>query len=160
MSGTVQHKICFVCMGNICRSPIAENVFRHKVNQRGLEKLFVIDSAGTGGWHAGESPDIRARRTAASHGVEMTGLARQITKADFSRFDLLLCMDQENLDHLVEMGVPTGKARLLLECDPHAKCREVPDPYYGGTDGFETVFQLVDSACEALLDDLLKRSSA
>jgi len=151
-------KICFVCMGNICRSPLAENVFRHKVRQRGVEQRFHIDSAGTGGWHAGEPPDPRARHVAASHGIPMTGLARQITSKDFTEFDLLVCMDEENLAHLLDRGGPSNKIRLLLECDPNADCREVPDPYYGGPDGFERVYQLIDSAGEALLDELLKRS--
>ena len=148
-------KICFVCMGNICRSPIAENVFRHKVKQRGVEHLFFIDSAGTGGWHAGEPPDPRARRTATAHSVEMSGVARQIKTGDFDNFDLLLCMDQENLDQLIALGAPADRTRLLLSCDPNARCAEVPDPYYGGPDGFESVFQLIDSACDALLNDLL-----
>lgn len=148
-------RICFVCMGNICRSPIAENVFRHKAKQRGVEHLFEIDSAGTGGWHAGEPPDPRARRVAAANGIKMTGTARQIRREDFDRFDLLLCMDDENAQHLLAQGAPREKVRLLLACDPNAGCREVPDPYYGGPDGFQKVFELVDSACDALLDGLL-----
>ncbi|MCI0362411.1 MAG: low molecular weight phosphotyrosine protein phosphatase [Phycisphaerales bacterium] len=148
-------KVCFVCMGNICRSPLAASVFVHKAKQRGVEGHFEVESAGTGGWHAGEPPDARARRTAAAHGVPMSGTARQIKRGDFDRFDLLLCMDDENREHLLAMGAPPGKVRLLLSCDPQATCREVPDPYYGGPDGFERVYQLVDSACEALLDELL-----
>lgn len=144
-------------MGNICRSPIAENVFRHKVEQRGVSHLFEIDSAGTGGWHAGEPPDPRARRIVTANGIKMTGTARQVHRDDFERFDLLLCMDEENMQHLLSKGAPKHKVRLLLECDPDAGCREVPDPYYGGSDGFQRVFELVDSACEALLDELLAK---
>lgn len=155
MSDSVRHRILFVCMGNICRSPIAENVFRHKARERGVEHLFEIDSAGTGGWHSGEPPDPRARRVAAAHGVNMTGTARRITAEDFKRFDLLLCMDRENYDEVIDMGAPLEKTRLLMECDPKSGCRDVPDPYYGGSDGFETVYRLVDSACDALLDELV-----
>src|SRR5688572_30769053 len=109
-------RLCFVCMGNICRSPLAANVFRHKAKQRGVEDHFEVESAGTGGWHSGEAPDARARRTAAAHGVPMTGTARQIKRGDFDRFDLLLCMDDENRDHLLAMGAPPAKVRLLLSC--------------------------------------------
>jgi protein-tyrosine phosphatase len=155
MADPSRFNICFVCMGNICRSPIAENVFRHKVKQRGLDDQFQIDSAGTGGWHAGEPPDPRARHVMTSRGVEVSGSARQIQREDFEQFHLLLCMDDENRAHLISMGAPAERVRLLLACDPEAGCREVPDPYYGGADGFETVFNLIDSACDALLDELL-----
>lgn len=155
MADSTSFSICFVCMGNICRSPIAENVFRHKVKQRGLEDRFQIDSAGTGGWHVGQPPDARARNVVVSRGLPVTGTARQITTDDFDRFHLLICMDEDNQSHLLGMGAPKSKVRLLLECDPNATRRDVPDPYYGGADGFETVFDLVDSACDALLDELL-----
>jgi protein-tyrosine phosphatase len=148
------HRICFICMGNICRSPLAENVFRHKVRQRGLDSQFVIDSAGTGGWHAGEPPDPRVRSVAQSQGIQMSGAARQIKREDFARYDFLICMDDENREHILNMGAPPEKVRLLLECDQNAQCREVPDPYYGGADGFEHVFKLVEAACEPLLNEL------
>lgn len=148
-------RVCFVCMGNICRSPLAENVFRHKARERGIDHHFQIDSAGTGGWHAGEPPDARMRQVASARGIRMSGCARQVTREDFRSFDLLICMDEENRDVLLNMGAPLDKVKLLLECDPKAECREVPDPYYGGLDGFENVFDLVDSACEALLDQIL-----
>ena len=144
-------------MGNICRSPIAENVFRHKAEQRGVANRFEIDSAGTGGWHAGEPPDPRAHHIVTSNGIKVTGTARQIRREDFQQFDLLLCMDNENRQYLLAQGAPRDKVRLLLECDPKAGCREVPDPYYGGSDGFQRVFQLIDSACDALLDELLAK---
>lgn len=142
-------------MGNICRSPIAENVFRHKVRQRGVEHLFEIDSAGTGGWHAGEPPDPRARHVMTTRGIAVIGTARKIDREDFDRFHLLLCMDEENVANLLTMGAPREKVRLLLESDADATRRDVPDPYYGGTDGFETVYDLIDSACDALLNELL-----
>jgi protein-tyrosine phosphatase len=158
MSTYTPHRILFICMGNICRSPIAECVFRHKIKQRGVEHLFEADSAGTGGWHAGEPPDQRACSIMTAKGVPVVGRARQITRADFSRFDLLLCMDEDNCERILTMGAPPEKVRLLLECDSQAGCREVPDPYYGGADGFEHVFRLIDSACEALLEELLREN--
>lgn len=147
--------ILFICMGNICRSPLAEAVFRHKARDRGVESRFVVDSAGTGAWHVGEPPDDRVRALAERRGVAMDGLARQVTRRDLERFDHLICMDEGNLRQLVSAGAPDAKLRLLLECDPSSTAREVPDPYYGGRRGFETVYGLVDSACEALLDELL-----
>lgn len=146
-------------MGNICRSPLAECVFRQKAAQRGVVDRFEIDSAGTGGWHAGEPPDLRVQRCAAARGVPITGAARQVHRNDFTRFDLLICMDESNRSHLLEMGAPPEKVHLLLNFDPRSVLDEVPDPYYGGADGFELVFNLVDAACSALLDHLLALES-
>ena len=146
-----RYSILFVCMGNICRSPLAANVFRYKIKQRGVENRFTVDSAGTGGWHAGELPDPRVRRVAAAKGVPMTGTARQSRREDFQRFDLLLCMDDENREHLLAMGAPPEKVRLLLELDSSAECREVPDPYYGDDEDFDDVVRICLSACEPLL---------
>ncbi|MHC4826268.1 MAG: low molecular weight protein-tyrosine-phosphatase [Planctomycetota bacterium] len=147
--------VLFVCMGNICRSPLAEGLFCHKARGRGVETQFIIDSAGTGGWHVGERPDRRVREVANRHGVNLNGRARQVNSDDFDRFDHLICMADENRRQLEEAGAPDEKLRLLLECDPAAAVREVPDPYYGGRRGFETVYGLIDNACEALLDELL-----
>ncbi|MHC5006270.1 MAG: low molecular weight protein-tyrosine-phosphatase [Planctomycetota bacterium] len=147
--------VLFVCMGNICRSPLAEGLFCHKARGRGVETRFIVDSAGTGGWHAGERADGRVREVAKRHGVDLNGQARQVTPEDFNRFDHVICMDDENRRQLEQAGAPGGKLRLLLECDPAAAVREVPDPYYGGRSGFETVYSLIDSACAALLDELL-----
>ena len=147
--------VLFVCMGNICRSPLAEGLLGHKARGRGVESRFIIDSAGTGGWHAGERPDGRVREVASRHGVDLNGRARQVTPQDFDRFDHVICMDDENRRQLEQDGAPDEKLRLLLECDPAAAVREVPDPYYGGRRGFENVYGLIDSACEALLDELL-----
>ena len=153
MPDTVIARLLFVCMGNICRSPLAENVFRHKAAQRGVAHRFEIDSAGTGAWHVGEPPDARVLKLASSLGIPITGVARQVQPGDFDRFDLLLCMDEANLRHVQRMGAPPEKVRLLL--DGHATCREVPDPYYGGDDGFERCYELIDAACDRLLDHLL-----
>ena len=148
-------RILFVCMGNICRSPLAEGVFRHQARHRGVEDRFVIDSAGTGDWHVGERPDQRMREVADRRGVVVDGQARQVASDDFARFDHLVCMDEANRRQLERSGAPDAKLRLLLEADPSAPMREVPDPYYGGRRGFETVYDLVDRACAALLDELL-----
>lgn len=152
-------RILFICMGNICRSPLAECVFRHKSQQRGLIDRFEIDSAGTGGWHAGEPPDPRVLQCAAWHSVPITGLARKVKRDDFHRFDLLVCMDEDNRDHILSMGAPPERVHLLLLFDASSTLREVPDPYYGDANGFELVFKLVDSACEALLNTLLAKQN-
>jgi protein-tyrosine phosphatase len=152
--------ILFVCMGNLCRSPLAEGVFRHKATERGVAERFHIESAGTGGWHAGEPADHRVCEVAVRNGVTLDGTARQITRHDFSRFDHILCMDEDNREDLLAMGVPREKLRLLLECDRNASMHEVPDPYYGGAEGFELVYRLVDAACDALLEELLADGEA
>ena len=144
-----------VCTGNICRSPLAECVLRHKAALRGVKERLHIDSAGTGDWHCGEAPDPRVRQVAAHYGVTMTGTARQVTLQDLRHFDLLVCMDQTHRAHLESMGCKDVKARLLLEFDPQSRGLDVPDPYYGGIEGFHEVFRMVDRACECLLDHLL-----
>jgi protein-tyrosine phosphatase len=147
-------------MGNICRSPLAEGIFRHKTAERGVSDLFLIDSAGTGDWHVGEAPDERVQRIAGRHGVKLDSAARQVKRGDFKRFDHIFCMDEDNREELLGRGAPAGKVRLLLECDPGAPMIEVPDPYFGGEDGFELVWRLVDSACEAVLEELLGERAA
>ncbi len=152
---TAPISVLFVCMGNICRSPLAAGLFRHKARSRGAGNRFIVDSAGTGDWHVGERPDDRVRELADRHGVDLDGRARLVTPEDVNRFDHLICMDEGNLRRLMHVGAPGSKLRLLLECDPSSTVREVPDPYYGGQRGFEAVYGLIDSACEALLDELL-----
>jgi protein-tyrosine phosphatase len=147
--------VLFVCMGNICRSPLAEGVFLHKLNARGVAEQFRVESAGCSGWHAGERPDPRALEIARKYGVVLPGRARQVTTADLGAFDQLICMDRQNLEHLIGMGALKARTRLLLEVDPRSMLREVPDPYYGGLDGFELVYRLIDAACETLADQLL-----
>jgi protein-tyrosine phosphatase len=144
-------RILFVCMGNICRSPTAEGVMRHLLAERGLEDEIEVQSAGTGGWHAGSPPDARSTRAAAARGITLEGAARQVTRADFEDFDLLVAMDRENLADLRAIAPPgtEHKIRLLL-----GEGRDVPDPYYGGPHGFENVLDLVETACEQLLDEL------
>jgi protein-tyrosine phosphatase len=153
-------RILFVCMGNICRSPTAEGVMRHLVREAGLEDEIVIDSAGTGGWHVGDPPDARATEAARRRGVALEGAARRITAADFEAFDLLLAMDRENLAGIRAIAPSpqaASKARLLREFDPGsagAPDLDVPDPYYGGPEGFETVLDQVEAACRGLLDEI------
>jgi protein-tyrosine phosphatase len=144
-------RILFVCMGNICRSPTAEGVMRHLVAERGLDGEIEVQSAGTGGWHAGNPPDARATATARARGITLDGAARQVTPEDFEDFDLLVAMDRDNLAGLRAIAPPgtEHKLRMLLAGD-----RDVPDPYYGGAQGFEHVLDLVQEACEKLLDDL------
>jgi protein-tyrosine phosphatase len=153
-------RILFVCMGNICRSPTAEGVMRALLREEGLETTVELDSAGTGGWHAGEPPDARATEAARRRGVVLEGAARQVAPADFDDFDLLVAMDRENLRELLAIAPSeegAEKVRLLREFDPAsagAPDLDVPDPYYGGAQGFETVLDQVEAACRGLLDTL------
>ncbi|HEV2997758.1 MAG TPA: low molecular weight protein-tyrosine-phosphatase [Solirubrobacteraceae bacterium] len=149
--------ILFVCLGNICRSPTAEGVMRELVSRAGLQERIELDSAGTGAWHVGESPDARARAAARARGIELESRARQVDRGDFERFDLILAMDRSNLADLRRVA-PEGPTRarlaLLREFDPRSLARgelEVPDPYHGGPRGFEAVLDLVEAACAGLL---------
>ncbi|MFV8754187.1 low molecular weight protein-tyrosine-phosphatase [Nannocystaceae bacterium ST9] len=150
--------VCFVCLGNICRSPTAEGVFQHLVERAGLADRFVIDSAGTGAWHAGERADPRARAEAKRRGVELASIARQVVAGDFARFDWLIAMDRRNRADLLGLarGEPARqKVRLFREFDPSApREAEVPDPYYGGEQGFAEVFDICWRAGEGLLEQL------
>jgi protein-tyrosine phosphatase len=154
--------VLFVCLGNICRSPMAEGMFRHAAAEAGALDLFRIDSAGTGAWHAGSAPDRRAQATLKKRGVDISGLrARQVELEDFHSFDLLLAMDASNRSDLLDIAPRDmrGKVRLFLEYAPHLLVREVPDPYYGGADGFNEVLELVEAASAGLLDALLRKST-
>lgn len=147
--------VLMVCTGNICRSPLAECVLRHKAVQRGVKDRLNIDSAGVGDWHTGEPPDHRVREVAAMRGVPITGTARQVTRHDLNRFDLLVCMDRTHHDHLMSMGAEADRTHMLLAFDHNARIADVPDPYYGGREGFVAVFDMIDAACERLLDHVL-----
>jgi protein-tyrosine phosphatase len=153
-------RVLTICTGNICRSPLAECVLRHKAVQRGVKHHLHIDSAGIGDWHTGESPDTRACAVAQRHGVSMTGTARMLTSSDLAHFDLLVCMDHSHKAHALAMGADPSKVRLLRTFDPDARTDDVPDPYYGGAEGFEGVFQMIDSACDHLLNYLVSREAA
>lgn len=153
-------RILFICMGNICRSPSAEGVFRKLAAERAPELGLTIDSAGTHAYHVGEPPDPRSQAAATRRGVDLSGIrARKVTARDFDEFDLLLAMDESNLASL-ERDCPAGaghKVRLFLDFLNDPQRREVPDPYYGGHAGFEQVLDLVEEASHALLQALGSR---
>lgn len=152
-------KVLFVCLGNICRSPTAEGVFRHKLQQAGLAELIEVDSAGTGDWHVGKAPDMRTRQAALRRGYDLSALrARQVTVDDFARYDLVLAMDSSNLQHLGALRpvASVGELDLFLRRYQLA-FDDVPDPYYGGEEGFEHVLDLIEQACDGLLIELKGR---
>jgi protein-tyrosine phosphatase len=152
--------VSFVCMGNICRSPTAEAIMRHLVREAGLEGAITVDSAGTGDWHVGEERDRRSRAVAKQRGMPISGPARQFTRGDFGRFDLVLALDEENardLRRLAPTDEARAKVRLLREFDVEAvPGAGVPDPYYGGPEGFELVFDICLAACRGLFEHLQK----
>ncbi len=151
--------VLFVCLGNICRSPTAEGVFRHLLEQEAPGLKVEVDSAGTADYHIGEPPDLRSQRAAARRGIDLGGLrARQVTRADFARFDLILAMDRGNLLELEAMRPKNARARLqlFLEYAPDSARLEVPDPYYGDASVFEDVLDLSAAASRGLLADLQK----
>jgi len=154
------YKICFVCLGNICRSPTAEGIFQHLVNERGLEPYFYIDSAGTSAFHVGEPANSKSQKTANEHGVQLNSRARQFDPSDLEEFDLILAMDHENFDNLQKMdvkGAYSGKIFLMREFDPQPGTKAVPDPYYGGMDGFQEVYDILYRSSKNLLDRLEER---
>jgi protein-tyrosine phosphatase len=149
--------ILMVCLGNICRSPLAEGILRHELERAGITDVRV-DSAGTGSWHAGEHPDKRATRNAKAHGIDISKLvARQFTEEDFERFDRIYVMDSSNhrdVLRLAKTDAHHAKVELLLNAKWPGKNKAVPDPYFGGEEGFENVFHLVEEACKVIVEDL------
>ena len=151
-------RVLFVCLGNICRSPLAEGVFRHLVADAGLDDEIEIDSAGTGGWHVGEEPDPRSQEVAARHGVSLDGqAARRVAAEDFERFDWIVAMDSENEAELQRRAPVDAHARIvrLRDFDPEGE-GDVPDPYYGGPQGFEVVYSMVERSARAFLDEVMR----
>ncbi len=153
--------VVFVCMGNICRSPTAEGIFRAQVADRGLADRFEIDSAGTHAYHDGEAPDPRAKKRAKQRGVELGDVrARRVTAEDIERFDYILAMDSDNYFNLLKIA-PEGhqqKIHLMLDFTARYSEKDVPDPYYGGPRGFDRVYDLIESASEGLLDKIVKEA--
>ena len=156
-------RILFVCLGNICRSPTAEVVFRTVASREAPDIVVEIDSAGTAGYHVGEPPDRRTRQAAARRGYDLSQLrARVVEPRDFEHYDLILAMDSENLRVLERRAPPQARERLrlFLEFAPEAGITEVPDPYYGGPNGFEDVLDLIEAASRGLLEHLRRQSRA
>jgi len=151
-------RILFVCMGNICRSPIAQGVFEDVARREGLEDQIFVDSAGTGNWHVGSPPDERAQRSASLRGLDLSAqLARQISRDDCEDFDYILTMDEDNYRMVSSLCRGSAVVRPFLDFATNSPEREVPDPYYGGPDGFEHVLNLVEEASEGLLEDIRER---
>ncbi|MDB4547198.1 low molecular weight phosphotyrosine protein phosphatase [Akkermansiaceae bacterium] len=151
--------VLFVCMGNICRSPAGENIFRHTVKEAGLSSSIEIDSAGTIGFHSGKSPDTRMSRTIRKRGYEVSGYARQFSLNDFDAFDLILTMDDENYANIIALAKTDEEKSLVHRftdfCTEHDHT-EIPDPYYGGGEGFELVADLIEDGSLGLLQHLQK----
>jgi protein-tyrosine phosphatase len=150
-------KVLFVCMGNICRSPTADAVFTHMVQQANLQHQIEIDSAGTHAYHIGEQADLRSQQAARKRGIDMSHLrARRVAANDFEKFDYILAMDRDNYT-ILKQACPRGqehKLSMFLNFAPDLNVKEVPDPYYGGSNGFEHVLDLIEAASRGLLDDI------
>jgi protein-tyrosine phosphatase len=153
-----RHRILFICLGNICRSPMAEGVFRRIVQERGLSRRFEIDSAGLGNWHVGQAPDTRAQAAASLRGIDISGqCARQVRGDDFTHFDLLLAMDGANYAELQRLAPreASTKVRHFLDFASDNGTKDVPDPFFGGQEGFDHALDLIEAAAEGLLASLL-----
>lgn len=152
----MKQRVTFVCLGNICRSPLAAGVFKHLVKQAGRAQEFHIESAGVGGWHVGEAADRRSQQVARQHGITLEGRAQQFKERDFERFDWVLALDADiyaDLQRLAPNETARAKVHLLRETDPEARGDyDVPDPYYGGLDGFEQAYQMIERACQGWLE--------
>jgi protein-tyrosine phosphatase len=149
-------RVLFVCTGNICRSPLAEAVFKKQVHDRGLDRRFEADSAGTHGWHEGEPADPRTIRVGDLHGLDVDSIARPLHAKDFERFDAIVAMDRGHLREMRSRCPPglAGRLRLMRDYDDKGTGGDVPDPYYGGFSGFEEVYAILDRSCTRLLDAL------
>lgn len=157
-----RNAILFVCLGNICRSPLAEGIFLHLAGQRGLRGWFDVESCGLGDWHAGERADLRSVAVARRNGIELTGRARLIVpERDFARFGLIVPMDRANRRGLIGLGAPEERVRMMRSFDPALRgsadhALDVPDPYSGGDREFAEVFGMLRAACEGLLEELVR----
>ena len=153
------HRVLFVCLGNICRSPTGEGLMKALVDSNGLAGEIEVDSAGTGSWHVGEPPDRRMTAAASRRGYRLEGRARQVTSSELGDWDLVIAMDRQNLEDLESLP-GSGRAHLRLFSDflPPGSPVDVPDPYYGGPEGFDRVIDLVEEGCANLLDELVRES--
>jgi protein-tyrosine phosphatase len=158
-------RLLFVCMGNICRSPTAEGMMRHVLLEAGLDSRVGVDSAGTGAWHVGDPADPRARAAAARRGIDLHSIARQVTREDLDSFDLILAADADNQRDLLALAgedpARRGKVRRLRDFDTASVNTgelDVPDPYFGGPEGFDQVLDIVDAACRGLLAEIRGRT--
>lgn len=152
-------RILFVCLGNICRSPLAEAIFKHKVREKGIEERFEVESCGTANYHIGDPPDPRTIRNALANGVRIEHLGRQLCVDDFSRFDMILVMDRSNYHNATRLVATEhhGKVRMMRFFDPHGKDEDVPDPYYGGEQDFQQVFDILSRTIDNMIDELTRK---
>lgn len=153
------YKILMVCLGNICRSPLAQGVLQHKLDSFNLKNIYV-DSAGTGSWHAGNPPDIRSIEIAEKYGIDISQQrARQFSSNDFNTFNKIIVMDTKNYKDLLDLSssqIDSDKIKLLLSYSYKNERASVPDPYYGGDDGFENIYKLINSACNEIIKEIIK----
>lgn len=156
------YQLLFVCLGNICRSPSAENIMNHLIEQANLSDAIQCDSAGTSSYHIGSPPDRRMTAAAKMRGIELVGRARQFERSDFEEFDLILAMDYDNYEAILSLdraGNYRDKVRLMCDFCTQHKLKEVPDPYYGGEEGFNFVIDLLLDACEGLLNQIVREQN-
>ncbi|MDH6307205.1 protein-tyrosine phosphatase [Dysgonomonas sp. PFB1-18] len=154
------YKVLFVCLGNICRSPAGEGIFKKMVKEQGLDNLITVDSAGTSGYHDGELPDSRMRQHGARRGYKFDSLSRKFTSRDFDNFDIILAMDDNNYRNIMRLAIDLEsekKVYRMTDFSQRYSHDHVPDPYYSGADGFELVLDLLEDACEGLLDKMKNR---
>jgi protein-tyrosine phosphatase len=158
-SAMKRKNVLFVCLGNICRSPLAEAIFKHKIKGTALEQQVEADSCGTANYHVGDSPDHRTIANAVKNGVAISHKGRQLCNADFAEYDYILAMDNSNYQNILRVDGSKGyenKVQLMRNFDPHGKGHEVPDPYYGGEAGFQEVFDILDRSMDVFIQELKK----